>query len=117
MNFHSELKKRIKQRENENKKKIKEEEKKKKAEAAPKEEKKSNKKVEEELDPSKYTDNRKNFIQSQRDKGLNPYPHKFSRTHRIDHFRHAYEQRPIENGQFLEDETVAVTGRVLVIRE
>lgn len=39
---------------------------------------------EEEKDPSKYTDNRKNFVQAKRDTGENPYPHKFTRTHRID---------------------------------
>ena len=31
----------------------------------------------EELDPSKYTENRKNFLQNLRDNGKNPYPHKF----------------------------------------
>lgn len=31
------------------------------------------------LDPTKYTENRKNFIQAQRDEGKNPYPHKFNR--------------------------------------
>lgn len=41
----------------------------------------------EELDPTKYTENRKNWLQSQRDAQINPYPHKFSRTHRIDEFR------------------------------
>lgn len=35
--------------------------------------------VEEELDPSKYTENRKNFLQGMRDEGKNPYPHKFNR--------------------------------------
>ena len=41
----------------------------------------------EDVDPSKYTDNRKNFVQALRDQGVNPYPHKFTRTHRIDQFR------------------------------
>lgn len=44
-------------------------------------------KVEEEVDPTKYTENRKNYLQSLRDKQINPYPHKFQRTHRIDEFR------------------------------
>jgi len=35
--------------------------------------------AEEELDPSKYTENRKAFLQSMRDEGKNPYPHKFNR--------------------------------------
>jgi len=35
--------------------------------------------VEEELDPSKYTENRRAWIQAERDAGKNPYPHKFNR--------------------------------------
>lgn len=77
------MKKRKKARETAEKKRIKEEEKKSKAEADPNKGQKK-KAVEEELDPSKYTENRRNFIQAQRDMGRNPYPHKFSRTHRID---------------------------------
>jgi lysyl-tRNA synthetase class 2 len=73
-----ELKKREKLEANELKKKAKEEEKKKKAEE---EEKKGDKKVkpsfEEEMDPNKYTENRKNMLQAKRDAGENPYPHKF----------------------------------------
>ena len=106
------MKKRYKARENEAKKKAKEEEKKQK-QTQDGAKKKEN---EEELDPSKYTENRRNFIQSQRDVGRNPYPHKFSRTHRIDHFREIYDARQIENGHFIEEETVAVTGRVKSIR-
>lgn len=41
----------------------------------------------EDLDPSKYTENRRNFVQNLRNNGINPYPHKFSRTHRIDQFK------------------------------
>ena len=51
---------------------------------------------EEEKDPSKYTDNRKAFIQAARDAGNNPYPHKFTRTHRIDQFRREYEETVTE---------------------
>ena len=98
---------------NDAKKKAKEEEKKQKQAQDGGEKKK---KVEEELDPSKYTENRKNFIQAQRDVGKNPYPHKFSRTHRIDHFRETFEARGIESGVFIEEETVALTGRVKTIR-
>ena len=72
--------------------------------------------VEEELDPSKYTENRRNFIQNLRDCGKNPYPHKFSRTHRIDHFREVYGAKQLANGVFIEEDTVAVTGRVKSIR-
>lgn len=70
---------------------------------------------EEEVDPSKYTENRKNFVQQVRDSGVNPYPHKFTRTHRIDEFRTTYEASITEN-VFIEDQTVSLTGRILSIR-
>lgn len=78
----NELKKRGKQREKEIKDKAKADEKKAKAASEPT--KKAKVTVEEELDPTKFTENRKNWIQAQRDQGKNPYPHKFERTHRID---------------------------------
>ena len=71
---------------------------------------------EEEKDPSKYTANRKAFVQGIRDSGVNPYPHKFTRTHRIDIFRKDYETTLTENNQFVEDQTVMITGRILQIR-
>lgn len=71
---------------------------------------------EEEKDPSKYTENRKNFVQSLRDQGVNPYPHKFTRTHRIDEFRKNYDSVLTENNVFVEDQTVALTGRIMGIR-
>ncbi len=111
----SELKKRQKMREKEAKAKAKEEEKKKKEAEQPKKEKKAALVVEEEVDPSKYTENRKNWVQAQRDQGKNPYPHKFSRTHRIDQFRAEFEPKLSEN-VFLEEELVAVTGRIVNIR-
>ena len=70
---------------------------------------------EEEKDPSKYTENRKNFVQSLRDQNINPYPHKFTRTHRIDEFRAEYLEKTTDN-TFLEDQTVSLTGRVITIR-
>ena len=63
LHVNSELKKRKKLRENDAKKKQKDEEKKKKAEADGGEEKKAKKKDDDlELDPSKYSDNRRNWI-------------------------------------------------------
>lgn len=38
---------------------------------------------EEELDPSKYTENRKAFLEGLRKDGKNPYPHKFDRDFTI----------------------------------
>ena len=112
----SELKKRQKLREKELKMKAKEEEKKKKEAEKPQKEKSTKPSfAEEDIDPSKYTENRKAWIQGQRDQGKNPYPHKFSRTHRIDQFREEFTDKITEN-IFLEDETVSVTGRVVNIR-
>jgi len=50
-----------------------------------------------------------------REQAINPYPHKFSRTHRIDTFRQEFETEITEVG-FLEDRTVSVTGRIKSIR-
>ena len=68
------------------------------------------------MDPSKYTDNRRAYIQNLRDNGINPYPHKFSRTHRIDEFRNDFDSVCGENSKFEEETTVAVTGRIKSIR-
>jgi len=69
-----------------------------------------------EMDPSKYTDNRKNFIQGVRDQNINPYPHKFTRTHRVDEFRKEYDATITESNAFVEETTVALTGRIMAIR-
>lgn len=110
----SEIKTRKKLRENEAKKKAKEEEKKKKEEE--KGPAKAKAVAEVELDPTQYTNNRKQYIQSIRDAGQNPYPHKFERTHRIDEFHKAFDVLIPDKGVFLEDQHVSVTGRVMSIR-
>jgi lysyl-tRNA synthetase class 2 len=69
------------------------------------------------LDPSKYTENRKNFLDSLRSEGKNPYPHKFNRDMTIPQFREKYEEVKIEHGEFLEDQKVALTGRIMMLRE
>ncbi|CDW73340.1 lysyl-trna synthetase [Stylonychia lemnae] len=74
------------------------------------------KKKEVEMDPTQYTENRKQWIQSVRDKNENPYPHKFNRTHKLDEFHAAYNSKCVENNVFIEEETVAITGRVISIR-
>ena len=48
---------------------------------------KKKKNDDEELDPTKYTENRKKFIAKQRQEGKNPYPHKFHRDCTIPLFR------------------------------
>ena len=58
---------------------------------------------------------RKNFVQGLRDQNINPYPHKFTRTHRIDEFRRDYDEQITEK-VFIEDQTVSLTGRIMAIR-
>ena len=107
----NELKKRQKLRKKEEEKKKKEEEKKQKAEAEG-----ATATVEDELDPSKYAQNRRDWLQSRRDNGENPYPHKFQRTHRVDELLKEFDSQCVENGVFFEDKPVAITGRVLSLR-
>lgn len=68
------------------------------------------------LDPTQYTDNRKNWVQALREKNTNPYPHKYNRTLRIDEFCTKYSAQEIANNTFLEDVTESVTGRIMSIR-
>jgi lysyl-tRNA synthetase class 2 len=81
--IYSEIKTRQKLREKAEKQAAKDAEKAAKAKAEPKA---AARKADEEekLDPTQYTQNRKNYVQALRDQGKNPYPHKFDRTHRID---------------------------------
>lgn len=118
----SELKKRTKKRKNEKakeekaaKKKLQEEEKKAKAAAAGPGVEAPTIGGDETLDPSKYTQNRRDWLNSRRAEGENPYPHKFQRTHRIDEFIAAFKENA-EEGIFQEDKPVAITGRVITIR-
>lgn len=110
----SELKTRKKLREKEEAKKKKEEE---KASKLPPAGTGKVKPPEEILDPTQYTHNRKQFVQKIREEGKNPYPHKFDRTHRIDEFNKDFDPVCVEKGVFLEDRQVAITGRIMSIRE
>ena len=80
--------------------------------------KEAKKKVEndDDLDPSKYTDNRKAYLESVRADGKNPYPHKFKRDFTLPQFREKYEEVKIDNGKFLDGQKVSVTGRIMMIR-
>lgn len=69
----------------------------------------------EDLDPTKYLENRKNWLTSMKSEGLNPYPHKFHVTHTLAQFIAKYAHST-QKGQFIEGENVAVTGRVFSIR-
>ena len=83
----TELKKRTKLRENEKKKAEKEAKKAAEKAAQPKKEKKVLAGGDDDLDPTKYTENRKAMVEAERQAGNNPYPHKFNRSHRVDEFR------------------------------
>eukprot|EP01022_Parablepharisma_sp_SALTPOND_P000924 TRINITY_DN105266_c1_g1_i1.p1 TRINITY_DN105266_c1_g1~~TRINITY_DN105266_c1_g1_i1.p1 ORF type:complete len:623 (+),score=120.76 TRINITY_DN105266_c1_g1_i1:4795-6663(+) len=114
----SELKRRIKEREKAAKKAEQ------KKESKKKEKKEDEKKKEEELDPTvtpqqqrvlqQYLKNRQGWIQAQKDKGLNPYPHKFQTTMQISEFIAKFKD-VTKNDDFLKEE-VSVAGRVMSMR-
>lgn len=78
--------------------------------------KKEKTKPEEELDPTKYFENRKTWIEDQTNKGINPYPHKFQVTITLPELKKQFFSIT-KKGQFLEDSEVAVAGRVYNIRQ
>jgi len=71
---------------------------------------------EEEVDPSKFRENRMKYLDQMRDEGKNPYPHKFNRDMTITQFREKFAAENIEKGQFVEDTKVALTGRIMGLR-
>ena len=81
------------------------------AEKAPKKKKQDD----EELDPTKYFENRKKWLRDLMSKGINPYPHKFEVTISLPDFRTKYESIT-KKGEFL-SEVVQVAGRVFSIRK
>ena len=68
------------------------------------------------MDPTQYTDNRRQYIQSIRDNNENPYPHKFNRTHKLNEFHAAYNAKCEEKNVFLDGEFASIAGRVMSIR-
>ena len=76
---------------------------------------KKKKNIEEELDPTKYFENRKTFLLKQIEAGENPFPHKFEVTISIPEFIKKYTNIT-KKGEFL-DEVVQVAGRVHSIRK
>ena len=113
-----ELKKREKMRKKEEelakKKKEKEEKEKKEKEGGEKKPYK-NKGGEEELDPTKYFENRKAFLLKEIESGKNPFPHKFEVSIGLPEFIAKYKDIT-KKGEFL-DEVVQVAGRVHSIRK
>ena len=73
------------------------------------------KKDEEELDPTKYFENRKAWLTKRMESGENPFPHKFQVTISLPEFIKKYKDIT-KKGEFLPD-TVNVAGRVHSIRK
>ena len=68
-----------------------------------------------EIDPTKYFDNRKDMLLSQKSKGENPFPHKFEVTTSNPEFIDKFG--PItKKGEWLEDTPVSIAGRVYSMR-
>ena len=86
----------------------------KKAKANEKGESKQNKIDEEELDPTKYFENRKAWLEKRMKSGENPFPHKFQVTISLPDFIKKYKDIT-KKGEFLPD-IVQVAGRVHSIR-
>ena len=59
---------------------------------------------------------RKNYIQSLRDQGTNPYPHKFERQMSLKELHNQFNKDSVEKGTFLEDKPVHVVGRIMTLR-
>lgn len=69
----------------------------------------------EELDPTKYFENRKNWITNEIQAGKNPYPHKFHVTNTIPKLREKYANIT-KKGEFLDDVEYSIAGRIYNIR-
>ena len=109
-----ELKRREKMRKKEEEQAKKKTEKEAKAKEAGKEPKKK-KNDEEELDPTKYFENRKAYLLKKMEAGENPFPHKFEVTISLPEFIKTYTDIT-KKGEFL-PEVVQVAGRVSTIRK
>ena len=72
--------------------------------------------AEDELDASKYTDLRRNYIESLRKSGENPYPHKFNRSISLKDLCEKFDKPEVAKGTFIENEKVLVTGRIMTLR-
>ena len=107
--------KKRKQEEEQAKKKKDKEEKEKEQEGKKEQKKKGPKGGEEELDPTKYFENRKAYLLKEIESGKNPFPHKFEVTIGLPEFIKKYKDIT-KKGEFL-DEVVQVAGRVQTIRK
>ena len=70
---------------------------------------------EELMDPNQYHEMRKNYVQSRKDNGENPYPHKFHVSVSLSSFIESYKN--IEAGKHLDDVSCSISGRIHSIRK
>ena len=68
-----------------------------------------------ETDPTKYLENRKNWLRDLKKKGINPLPHKFEVSMTIPKFVNTYTSKT-EKGKWIEGEVQSIAGRVYNIR-
>jgi lysyl-tRNA synthetase class 2 len=54
------------------------------------------KEEDEDMDPTKYTENRYKMLEQMRANGENPYPHKFNRDMTVQQFRERFEDKKID---------------------
>ena len=94
--------KKRKQEEEQAKKKKDKEEKEKEQEGKKEQKKKGPKGGEEELDPTKYFENRKAYLLKEIESGKNPFPHKFEVTIGLPEFIKKYKDIT-KKGEFLEE--------------
>lgn len=98
------------------KEKLKEEEKKQKEEEKKLKEDSTNKKPKtEELDPTKYFENRRDWIISETKQGNELFPHKFNVSITLPELKKKYYDIT-KKGEFIEDEEISIAGRVYGIR-
>lgn len=67
------------------------------------------------LDPNQYYEKQVLNVQKMHAAGVNPFPHKFERTMKVSEFVAKYEET-IPVGEHLEEEVVALTGRIYTKR-
>jgi len=69
----------------------------------------------EDLDPAAYHANRLKFVEGRKEKGNNPYPHKFNVDMSVKDFIAKYNDG-IADGEHLDEVTVSLAGRILIKR-
>jgi len=97
------------------KEKLKEEEKKQKEEEKKQKEETSKKPKTEELDPTKYFENRRDWIVSETKKGNELFPHKFNVSITLPDLKKEYYDIT-KKGEFIEEKELSIAGRVYGIR-